>query len=471
MVLISLVKVGIEDGLKGLTEIKYTVNNVEVSNGEAILKPGESLVMTATYTVTAADVAADSVPNSAKVEGTPEDPDNPEEPDPEKPPVTDEDEEDVPKAAIQLVKTADLTVYKVGDTITYTFEVTNTGNVTLTDVKVTDPMFPAGIKLDKTTLAPGEIAIGTAGYTTTQADVDAGKVYNRATATGTPPGDTTPPEDTDDEEVPAQEANPAINLVKKADLKVYKLGETITYTFEVTNNGNVTLNNVKVTDPMFPDGIKLDKTTLAPGEVAIGSASYTTTQADVDNGKVINTATATGTPPDGQTPPEDTDDETVPGEEQKPAIDLLKTADKTSYKLGDIITYTFKVTNTGNVTLSQVTVTDPMFPAGILLDKTTLAPGEIAIGTASYKATEADVKAGNILNKATATGTPPNDLPKPTADDEVTIPVDPVKPTQPSKQNLVPRTGEADKTALPTLSFFLLALLAVAYKRRRKEKD
>ena len=129
------------------------------------------------------------------------------------------------------------------------------------------------------------------------------------------------------------------------------------------------------------------------------------------------------------------------------------------------------MTNTGNVTLSQVTVTDPMFPAGILLDKTTLAPGEIAIGTANYKATEADVKAGKILNKATATGTPPNDLPKPTADDEVTIPVDPVKPTQPSKQNLVPRTGEADKTALPTLSFFLLALLAVAYKRRRKEKD
>ncbi|MEZ5191695.1 MAG: hypothetical protein R2734_03700 [Nocardioides sp.] len=72
-----------------------------------------------------------------------------------------------------------------GDTISYSLVVTNTGNVTLTGVTVTDPTV-GPVSCPVTTLAPGVSVTCTATYTLTQADVDAGHVANTATATGTP---------------------------------------------------------------------------------------------------------------------------------------------------------------------------------------------------------------------------------------------------------------------------------------------
>ncbi len=74
----------------------------------------------------------------------------------------------------------------VGDVVNYTFKVTNTGQSPLTNVMVTDPMVTvSGAAL--ATLAPGasNSTNFTATYTITQADVDAGVVYNQATVTGT----------------------------------------------------------------------------------------------------------------------------------------------------------------------------------------------------------------------------------------------------------------------------------------------
>ncbi|MCW5521242.1 DUF11 domain-containing protein, partial [Aureitalea sp. L0-47] len=75
-----------------------------------------------------------------------------------------------------------------GDTITYAFTVTNTGNVTLSNVVVTDPLVTmAGGPI--VSLAPGasDSTTFTATYVITQADIDAGQFTNQATATGTPP--------------------------------------------------------------------------------------------------------------------------------------------------------------------------------------------------------------------------------------------------------------------------------------------
>ena len=167
------------------------------------------------------------------------------------------------------------------------------------------------IVLDKTSLAPGETTSGTAKYVVTQADVDAGKVYNKAVATGTTPDDGDPntppvtPKD-DDEVVITNEPTPGIDLDKSADkIAFVKAGEEVKYTFTVTNTGNVTLKDVKVSDPMLEElgtEVVLEKTTLQPGESTKGSATYAVTQADVDAGKVYNKAVATGTTPDDGNP-------------------------------------------------------------------------------------------------------------------------------------------------------------------------
>ena len=70
----------------------------------------------------------------------------------------------------------------VGDVIDYTITVENTGNVTLTDIVVTDPTATITGGSPIAGLAPGATATVTASYTVTQADLDAGEVENTATA-------------------------------------------------------------------------------------------------------------------------------------------------------------------------------------------------------------------------------------------------------------------------------------------------
>src|SRR5690606_37086121 len=138
----------------------------------------------------------------------------------------------------------------------YTFTVTNTGNVTMEDITVVDPLpgMPA-VTLDATTLAPGAVATGSAVYTITQADIDGGEVVNLATVTGTPP--TTDPTDPaqpitpvpstpdpnnpgtpGDPGVPTEvdlPANPSLSFSKEADISALSspvvAGDEITYTF------------------------------------------------------------------------------------------------------------------------------------------------------------------------------------------------------------------------------------------------
>ncbi len=215
--------------------------------------------------------------------------------------------------SIALVKTAVpafSTPPAVGDRITFAFTVTNTGNVTLTNVTVTDPL--PGLVLSGgpiASLAPGasDSTTFSATYELTQADLDAGQVVNRATATGTPP---TGP-DVDDESgadagsdaptvVPVTQS-PGILLVKTVDASDFfdgpDPGDELRYAFAVTNTGSVTLTDVTVTD-ILP-GLVLSGgpiPSLAPGASDTGTftATYTPTAADITAGRVTNTATATG---------------------------------------------------------------------------------------------------------------------------------------------------------------------------------
>ena len=77
--------------------------------------------------------------------------------------------------------------------------------------------------------------------------------------------------------------------------------------------------------------------------------------------------------------------------------------------VGDTVTYTFKVTNTGNVTLAPVTITDEKLGLTNWSCLATLAPGQTAncTSTANYIIQTVDVQNQGIVNTATATGTPP----------------------------------------------------------------
>ncbi|MGY3725668.1 DUF7507 domain-containing protein, partial [Granulicatella balaenopterae] len=399
-------EVTFNDELLGMTDQKVTVT----------IEPGKSYTyqVESPYIITQKDLqnakgkiinvvkATATTPNGGKV-----------------PEVSSETETPVESnPAIKLEKTADKTNLVVGETVTYTFTVTNTGNVTLTDVTVTDDkLIPATITLETTTLAPSETTTGTGTYVVTQADVDNVKLVNTAKVTGLPPvtpenPTPTPVEDEDDNTITTT-TNPSIKLEKTADKTNLVVGETVTYTFTVTNTGNVTLTDVTVTDDkLTPATITLETTTLAPGETTTGTGTYVVTQADVDNVKLVNTAKVTGLPPvtpenPTPTPVEDEDDNTITTT-TNPSIKLEKTADKTNLVVGETVTYTFTVTNTGNVTLTDVTVTDDkLTPATITLEKTTLAPGETTTGSGTYVVTQADVDQTKVINTAKVTGLPP----------------------------------------------------------------
>ncbi|WP_373396581.1 hypothetical protein V8V91_17725 [Algoriphagus halophilus] len=118
--------------------------------------------------------------------------------------------------------------------ITYTFDVSNTGNVTLTDVTVSDPLSGLSAITRSGYLGTGENQVSTATYTITQSDMDAGQVDNTATATGNDPDDVEV-SDTDSETITVVK-DASIEIVKSATPSTYNAaGDVITYTFDVSN--------------------------------------------------------------------------------------------------------------------------------------------------------------------------------------------------------------------------------------------
>jgi uncharacterized repeat protein (TIGR01451 family) len=207
----------------------------------------------------------------------------------------------VQSASIDLQKTSTFNdggdgVAHAGDLITYEFKVTNTGNVTLDNVVVSDLLvglslvtFTDGDVNGNDALDVGEVWTYTATYALTQEDIDAGTMYNLATATGISPTGSEVT-DTDDHRQPLT-AGPSIALVKVGTfvdnwhlLGVTNPGDQITYAFTVTNTGNVTLTNVTVTDPLVLTVTGGPIASLAPGasNSSTFTATYTITQADIN---------------------------------------------------------------------------------------------------------------------------------------------------------------------------------------------
>src|SRR5699024_2547374 len=316
--------------------------------------------------------------------------------------------------------------YEVGTDIEYTFTVENIGNVTLTDVVVDDPMLGGEVSCSPDVLAPRTTATcGPETYTITQTNVDNGGVTNTATVTGQDPNDN---DVTDSDSTSTElDRDPDIELVKEViSTGDYGLDDEIEYRITATNTGNVTLFDVEISDPLLGalDCDPSQPADLAPGEELVCEGSYTVTQNDVDAGEIINVATVNAEDPEDNDVPEE--DEVTTPVDQNPAISLNKTVTSAGpYGLGDAIDYEITATNTGNVTLFDVEISDPLLGA---LDcnpaqPADLAPGDELVCEGSYTVTQDDVNDGEVVNTATVSGSDPNDDPV-EAEDSITTPVD-----------------------------------------------
>ena len=132
---------------------------------------------------------------------------------------------------------------------------------------------------------------------TTLADVSGGSISNTGTAVGTPTGGANVSA-TSSVTIPYSH----ITLAKSANPTSFTAaGQTITYSYLVTDTGTTTVNALSVTDPM--PGLSAincgGTTSLAPLASVTCTATYTTTAGDVSNGSIANTGTATGTDQDG----------------------------------------------------------------------------------------------------------------------------------------------------------------------------
>ena len=88
-----------------------------------------------------------------------------------------------------------------------------------------------------------------------------------------------------------------------------------------------------------------------------------------------------------------------------PALALKDTATPSTFNAaGQVITYSYTVTNTGPGPLTGVSVTDPAVP-GVSCPSVALAPGTSQTCTGTYTTTAADLAAGTITDTATATAT------------------------------------------------------------------
>ncbi|MBF6621084.1 MAG: DUF11 domain-containing protein [Patulibacter sp.] len=309
--------------------------------------------------------------------------------------------------SLTIVKTADrASVAAVGETITYSYLITNTGATILAPATVTEtafsgtggtptPVCPAAAS----SLAPGDSVTCAATYVTTQADVNAGAIVNTAVGTGTPPGG--PPVESPPSTVrietpgpppvippivpPAPPAVPRYDLqmTKTATRRRITVGDTIAYRLFVKNVGPDAADGVRVTDEA-PNHLDVRSATTPQGactvrgndvDCAIGkldggqSLTVTVRATALRSGTSSNTANVVPPPLPPGVPPIDPPANNVSTARVrivKPKLRVRKTVDRRSLRAGQVARYTIRVTNPSRRSVRNVRTCDRL-PSGMTL--------------------------------------------------------------------------------------------------------
>ena len=376
--------------------------------------------------------------------------------------VTDGSEEDPVDPGQVVTKIHEDKTYDLDETVTFTINVKNIYDeaktvriIELPGVVIEGAPQETPNVLTVEKVPAGETVTATATYKITEADIANGSFVNtvKVEFEGGKPFENT-------DTVTTVDPVRSYTLTKKSSESIhengmFKAGETIHYTLTVTNTGNQTLENVEITDTLNAAGTisniqgadsKQDGkvtiftiSSLAPKTEATITYDYVVQEAD--KGNTISNA-AVGTPanpedPDGEKPGDNTDNPVEnPKLEVKKDIVSITAADGTQKDkagkadLNDIITYSVTVTNTGNMKLTNVKITDSLegiqLAEGQSFDLGILEAGEAKTVTYTYQVKESDL-GKSILNTATATGDVPEDpadTPKPEGKDEKEVPTE-----------------------------------------------
>jgi uncharacterized repeat protein (TIGR01451 family) len=190
-----------------------------------------------------------------------------------------------------------------------------------------------------------------------------------------------------------------IEVTKTADVDEAHVGDTITYTVTVENIGDGNLEDIVITDSLagaltcdLGDGI------LVPGEDV--SCDYTYVVQDTDADPLENTVTATAIGEVDGVDTEVSDSASAEVDILNPAITVEKSGPDSALVTTDA-TYTFVVTNTGDATLNDVSVSDDVLGAQANCSVADLGPGE----QISCSATTTLDTEGDVTNTVTATAT------------------------------------------------------------------
>ena len=271
-----------------------------------------------------------------------------------------------------------------GDNVTWSYVVTNSGNITLTNINVVDNQ-NLTIACPQTTLlpAPGP------GHTMTCIAADLanpGQYANLGTVTADAA--------IGDQVVSIQASDPSHYFGTAPALTVRKLpltqtiagGATATFLIAIENSGNVPLTDVAVADPLAPN-CSTNDLSLAVGATIAYACQVENVAADLHN-----VATATARSPISEVVQAQGEAlvQVITAPDEKPSITISKEAAAPSVAYGEPITFTVTVENDGDVDLTNIQITDPQLPS---CDRTfaSLSVGERERYSCRFPAAEADL--------------------------------------------------------------------------------
>jgi uncharacterized repeat protein (TIGR01451 family)/gliding motility-associated-like protein len=291
---------------------------------------------------------------------------------------------------IGITKSANVPTVRLGDTITYTISVSNTGNAFATGVTVRDvlPTGTAFVSADRGgvhsngivnwsigLLSPGQTVVITLVVVVNGNFVGDEVITNTATVTS--PSDPATPKTSNPANVIVEEVKPEMAITKKANAPTVFAGEFISYTIEVTNSGTAPATNVTVRDqlPVGTFFISADNSvTHNAGLVTwtLGTINPGTTVTlnlvvqvglTVANGTVIINGVSVQSPDISAPVLNQPDPENEVTVISLPQLTVSKLAASPKVNPGNTISYTITVTNLGTADASDVVVTDAL-PTG-----------------------------------------------------------------------------------------------------------